>query len=88
MWRRPTVFDGRHTTWLPWDCGVHPVRRGFGGPCRRRHVTLACRAVTAFRIYFSSSVRLGCRDSNVAVYDFEFVNIGIGGYFATYLDLS
>ena len=27
MWCRPTVFNGRHITWLPWDCGVHPVRR-------------------------------------------------------------
>ena len=52
-WRRPTVFDGWHTTWLPWDCGVHPVRKGCH---RRRHATLACRAVTAFWIYLSSSV--------------------------------
>ena len=88
MWHRPTVSDGWHTTWLPWDWVVHPVRRGFRGPCRRRHVTLACHAVTAFQIYLSSSVQLGCCDSNVTVYDFKLVNIGIGGYFATYLDLS
>ena len=56
MWRRHIVFDGRHITWLPWDCGVHPVRRGFMGLCRRRRVTPVCRAVTAFPIYLSSSL--------------------------------
>ena len=33
----------RYITWLTWDCGVHPVRRGFMGPCRRRRAMLACR---------------------------------------------
>ena len=56
MWRRLIVFDGRHITWLPWDCGVHLVRRGFMAPCRRRRATPACLVLTVFQIYHSSSV--------------------------------
>ena len=54
LWRRLTVFDGRHTTWRPWACGVHHVRSGFMALCRRRLATRACPAQTAFLIYRSS----------------------------------
>ena len=56
MWRRLIVFNGRHITWRPWDCGVHPVRRGFMAPCRRRRATPACHLLTASRISHSSIV--------------------------------
>ena len=42
LWRRPTVFDGRRTTWRPWACGVHQIRRGCMGLCRRRLATRVC----------------------------------------------
>ena len=50
------VRDGRRTIWRPWDCGVHPVCRGFMAPCRRRRATRACLVLTAFRISHSSSL--------------------------------
>ena len=56
LWRRLIVFDGQRTTWRPWDCGVHPVRRGFMAPCRRRRAMRACPVLTAFRISHSSSL--------------------------------
>ena len=34
-------YDGRHTTWLSWGCGVRRVPRAFLGPCRRPHAMLA-----------------------------------------------
>ena len=53
LWCRPTVFDGRLTAWRPWACGVHQVRKGFLGLCRRR-ATCACPAQTVFLIFRSS----------------------------------
>ena len=31
----------RRITWLPWDCGVHHVLKGYLDHCRRLHVTRA-----------------------------------------------
>ena len=54
LWRRLTVFDGRHTIWRPWACGVHHVRRGFMALCGRRLATRACPVQTVFLISRSS----------------------------------
>ena len=85
LWRRLTVFEGRLTTWRPWTCGVHPVRRGFMAPCRRRLATRACPVQTAFRILVAVS------DSCFCVFPWgkvrRVVDIVLYGYFATPPDL-
>ena len=40
LWRRLIEYNGRHTTWLPWGCGVRRVPRVFLDPCRHPHAML------------------------------------------------